>query len=127
VVLRPKGKSVVTSSWLYKTKYAAYGNIEKHKARSVARGFSQIEGADYDETFTTVARYTYIQSIIDIAVEMGWRIHQMDVKTTFLNVFIEEKVYIEQPQGFEVFRREPHVCFLRKALYGLKQAPRAWY
>ena len=57
---RPKGKSVVTSRWLYKTKYAADGNIEKHKARSVERGFSQIEGADYDETFTPVARYTYI-------------------------------------------------------------------
>jgi Reverse transcriptase (RNA-dependent DNA polymerase) len=127
VVSRPKGKSVVTSRWLYKTKYAADGNIEKHKARSVARGFSQIEGADYDETFAPVARYTYIQSIIDIAVEMGWRIHQMDVKTSFLNGFIEEEVYIEQPQGFEVLGRESHVCLLRKALYGLKQAPRAWY
>jgi hypothetical protein len=127
VVSRPKGKSVVTSRWLYKTKYAADGNIEKHKARSVARGFSQIEGADYDETFTPVVRYTYIQSIIDIAAEMGWRIHQMDVKTAFLNGFIEEEVYIEQPQGFEVLGRESHVCLLRKALYGLKQAPRAWY
>jgi hypothetical protein len=74
-----------------------------------------------------VARYTYIRSIIDIAAEMGWRIHQMDVKTAFLNGFIEEEVYIEQPQGFEVLGRESHVCLLRKALYGLKQAPRAWY
>ena len=57
---RPKGKSVVTYRCLYKTKYDADGNIEKHKARSVARGFSQIERADYDETFTPVARYTYI-------------------------------------------------------------------
>ena len=124
---RPKGKSVVTSRWLYKTKYAAYGNIEKHKARFVARGFSQIEGVDYDETFALVARYTSIWSIIAIATTMGWRIHQMDVKTTFLNGFIEEEVYIEQPQGFEVLGRESHVCLLRKALYGLKQAPRAWY
>jgi hypothetical protein len=58
-----------------------------------------------------------------IAAEMGWRIHQMDVKTAFLNGFIEEEVYIEQPQGFEVGDRETHVCLLRKALYGLKQAP----
>jgi hypothetical protein len=127
VVSRPKGKSVVTSRWLYKTKYAADGNIEKHKARSVARGFSQIEGVDYDETFAPVARYTYIQRIIDIAAEMGWRIHQMDVKNAFLNGFIEEEVYIEQPQGFEVLGRESHVCLLRKALYGIKKAPRAWY
>jgi hypothetical protein len=60
VVQRPVGKSVVTSRWLYKTKYAADGNIEKHKARFVARGFSQVEGVDYDETFTPVARYTPI-------------------------------------------------------------------
>ena len=93
----------------------------------MARGFSQIERADYDETFAPVARYTYIQSIIDIAAEMGWRIHQMDVKTAFLNGFIEEEVYIEQPQGFEVLGRESHVCLLRKELYGLKQAPRDWY
>jgi hypothetical protein len=126
-VSRPKGKSVVTSRWLYKTKHAVDGNIEKHKARSMVRGFSRIEGVDYDETFAPVARYTYIQSIIDIAIEMGWRIHQMDVKTTFLNGFIEEEVYIEQPQGFEVLERESHVCLLRKELYGLNQAPRAWY
>jgi hypothetical protein len=58
---------------------------------------------------------------------MGWRIHHMDVKTTFLNGFIEEEVYIEKPQVFEVSERESHVCLLRKELYGLKQAPRAWY
>jgi hypothetical protein len=126
-VSRPKGKSVVTSRWLYKTKYAADENIEKHKARYVARGFSQIEGADYDEMFSPVARYTYIQRIIDIVAEMGWRIHQMDINTSFLNGFIEEEVYIEQPQGFEVLGRESHVSLLRKALYGLKKAPRAWY
>eukprot|EP00253_Pinus_taeda_P013586 PITA_13586 len=58
---------------------------------------------------------------------MGWKIHQMDVKTAFLNGFIQEEVYIEQPQGFEVHGEESHVCRLKKALYGLKQAPRAWY
>jgi hypothetical protein len=127
VVLRLVGKSVVTSRWLYKTKYVADGCIEKHKARFVARGFSQIEGVYYDETFAPVARYTSIKNIIAIAMEMGWRIHQMDVKTAFLNGFIEEEVYIEQPQGFGVSERESHVCLLKKALYGLKQAPIAWY
>jgi hypothetical protein len=92
VVSRPVGKSVVTSRWLYKTKYAAHGSIEKHKARFVARGFSQVEGVDYDETFAPVAKYTSIRSIISIATEMDWRIHQMDVKTAFLNGFIEEEV-----------------------------------
>jgi hypothetical protein len=127
VVPRPVGKSVVTSRWLYKTKIVADGNVEKYKAHFVARGFSQIEGVDYDETFAPVARYTSIRTIIAIAVELGWRIHQMDVKTAFLNGFIEEEVHIEQPQGFEVSDRETHVCLLRKAIYGQKQAPPAWY
>ena len=75
VVPRPEGKSLVTSRWLYKIKYATDGSIEKYKARFVARGFSQVEGVDYDETFAPVARYTSIRSIISIAVEMGWQIH----------------------------------------------------
>ena len=91
------------------------------------RGFSQIEGVDYDETFAPVAWYTSIRSLISIAAEMGWQIHQMDVKTTFMNEVIKEEVYVEQPYGFEVLGRETHVCWLRRALCGLKQAPRAWY
>jgi hypothetical protein len=91
----------------------------------VARGFSHVEGIYYDETFAPVTRYTFIRSIIAIATKMGWRIHQMDVNTAFLNGFIEEEVYIEQPQRFEVMERDSHVCLLRKAMYGLKQAPRA--
>jgi hypothetical protein len=123
VVLRLVGKSVVTSKWLYKTKYVVYGSIEKHKARFVARGFSRIEGVDYDETVPPAARYNSIRSIISIVAEMDWSIHQMDVKTTFLNGFIDEEVYIEYPQGFEVSERETHMHILRKALYGLKQTP----
>jgi hypothetical protein len=95
VVPRPEGKSVVTSKWLYKLKHVADGNIEKYKALFVARGFSQVEGVDYDETFASVSRYTSIRVVISIATEMGWKIHQMDVKTAFLNGLIEEEVYIE--------------------------------
>ena len=60
-------------------------------------------------------------------VEIGWKIHQMDVKIIFLNGLLQEEVYLEQPQGFEVYERDSHVCRLKKALYGLKQAPWAWY
>jgi hypothetical protein len=97
VVPRPEGNSVVTSRWLYKIKYFTDDSIEKPKARFVARGFSQVEGIDYDETFTPIARYISIRSIMAIAAEMGWKIHQMDVKTVFLNGLIEEEVYIEYP------------------------------
>jgi hypothetical protein len=65
--------------------------------------------------------------IIALATSMGWRLHKMDVKTTFLNGEIEEEVYIEQLDGFVIHEKESHVCRLKKALYGLKQAPRAWY
>jgi hypothetical protein len=102
IVLRPEGKSVVTSKWIYKIKHAADGSIEKQKARFVARGFSQVEGIDYEETFAPVAQYTSIRTIIALASAMGWRLHQMDVKTDFLNGEIEEEVYIEQPDGFVI-------------------------
>ena len=72
------------------------GSIGKYKARFVARGFSQKEELDYDEPFAPVARYTSICAVMSIATQMGWRIHQMDVKTTFLNGNIEEEVYLER-------------------------------
>ena len=93
----------------------------------MVRGFSQKEGVDYDETFAPVARYTSIRTIIALASTMGWRLHQIDVKTTFLNGQIEEEVYVEQRDGFVVHGKESHVCRLKKALYALKQAPQAWY
>jgi hypothetical protein len=65
--------------------------------------------------------------VISIATEMGWKIHQMDVKTTFLNGLIQEEEYIEKPLGFEVHGRKSHVCRLKKELYGMKQDLRAWY
>jgi hypothetical protein len=99
--------------------------VEKYKARFVARGFSQIEGIDYDETFAPITSYSSIRSILALSAQMSWRIHHMDVKTVFLNGIIEEEVYIEQPEAFETFDRESHVCRLKRALYGLKQAPRS--
>jgi hypothetical protein len=127
IVPRPGGKYAVTSKWIYKIKHAADGSIEKYKARFVAKGFSQVEGVDYDDTFAPVARYSSIHTIIALTASMGWKLHQMDVKTTFLNGEIEEEVYIKQPEGFMIHNEKSHVCRLKKALYELKQAPRAWY
>jgi hypothetical protein len=122
-----KSKDVVSSRWIFKIKHVVDGSIEKYKARFDAHGFSQNEGIDYEEKFSPVARYTSIKIIISLTAKMKWKLHQMDVKTTFLNGVIEEEVYIEQPQGFEVEDRKTHVSKLKKALYRLKQAPRAWY
>jgi hypothetical protein len=97
IVPRPKDKDVVSFRLLFKIKHAADGSIEKYKASIVAHGFSQKEGIDYEETFAPVARYTSIRTIIALAAKMKWKLHQMDVKTAFLNGVIEEEVYIEQP------------------------------
>jgi hypothetical protein len=127
IVPRLNSKDVVSSRWLFKIKHAADGSIEKYKARFVACGFSKKKGIDYEETFAPVASYTSIRNIIALVAKMKWKLHQMDVMTSFLNGVIDEEVYIEQLQGFEVEDMKSHVCKLKKALYGLKQAPRAWY
>eukprot|EP00253_Pinus_taeda_P024994 PITA_24994 len=85
VVLRLKDKSIVSSRWLYKVEQATDGSVEKHKARFVSRGFSHVEGIEYDDTFSPIARYSSIRSMLALSAQMGWTIHEMDVKTVFLN------------------------------------------
>jgi hypothetical protein len=93
IVLRPKDKSVVSSKWIYKIKHIVDGSVENFKERFVARGFTQKQGIDYEETFSPVSRYTSIRTIIALALVLGWKLHQMDVKTTFLNGNIEHEVF----------------------------------
>lgn len=90
-----KENSMVTSKWIYKTKHATNNSVEKYKASCVARGFSQKEGIYYKETFVHVSRYTSIRAILLIAAVIKWKLHQMDVKTYFLNNVVEEEVYVE--------------------------------
>lgn len=99
VVPRPQDKIVVTSKWIYKIKHAVDGSTEKYKACFVGCGFSQKEGINYDDIFAPVSRCNTICSIIALAATQGWNLHQMDVKTTFLNGFIKEEVYVDQLEG----------------------------
>jgi hypothetical protein len=85
VVPRPKEKIVVSSKWIYKTKHSTDGSVDKYKARFMACGFSHKEGIDYEDTFSPVVRYTLIRDILAVAIVMKWKVHQMDVKTSFLN------------------------------------------
>jgi hypothetical protein len=80
-----------------------------------------VEVIDYEETLSLVSRYTSIRTIIVLATSMSWKLHQMDVKTTFFKVQIEEEVYIEQLEGFMIHNEKYHVCRLKKALYGIKK------
>ena len=97
VVARLTDKFVQGSRWIFKLKHATDESIEKYKTEFVANGYSQVEGIDYEETFAPVARYSSIKSILALTTQMGYNIHQMDVKTTFLNGVIKEEVYIEKP------------------------------
>jgi len=95
--------------------------------RLVAQGFCQKEGIDYEETFAPVARLEAIRILLAFAASKGFKLFHMDVKSAFLNGFIEEEVYVRRPPDFENPKHPDRVFKLQKALYGLKQAPRAWY
>lgn len=101
--------------------------VVRNKARLVAQGFCQKEGIDYEETFSPVARLEAIRILLAFAASKGFKLFHMDVKSAFLNGFIEEEVYVRRPPGFENPKHPDRVFKLQKALYGLKQAPRAWY
>ena len=100
------------------------GTIDKYKARLVVKGFRQKEGLDYFDTYSPVTRITSIRLLIALAAVYDLQIHQIDVKTAFLNGELEEKIYMEQPKRFIVPGQENKVCRLVKSLYGLKQAPK---
>jgi hypothetical protein len=91
------------------------------------KGYSQIFGIDYSDTFAPVARHDTIRVLLAIVAQKGWQVFHMDVKSAFLNGFLQEEIYVEQPEGFSVKGQEDRVYLLKKALYGLKQAPRVWY
>ena len=106
---RGQRTNLVSSKWIYKIKHVAGGSVEKFKALFVARGFTQKEGIDYEETFSPIDRYTSIRTIIALAPVLGWKPHQMDVKTKFLNGKIEHEVFLEQLDGFVLHNKGAHV------------------
>ena len=122
----PQDSNPIGVKWVYKTKRDAKGVVERHKARLVVKGYKQKYGIDYEEVFAPVARLETVRLLISLAAQRRWKMHQMDVKSAFLNGKLEEEVYVEQPPGFIIKGQEKKVYKLKKALYGLKQAPRAW-
>jgi hypothetical protein len=127
LVPKPVNKNVIGSKWVYKNKMNEQGNIVRNKARLVCKGYAQIEGLDFDETFAPVARLETIRMFISYACHKKFKVYQMDVKSYFLNGDLKEEVYMEQPEGFQLSDNPDLVYKLKKDLYGLKQAPRAWY
>ena len=122
----PEGRKAVENKWIFKKKTDADGNVTVYKARLVAKGFRQIQGVDYDETFSPVAMLKSIRILLAIAAYFDYEIWQMDVKTAFLNGNIEEELYMVQPEGFVDPKDAGKVCKLQRSIYGLKQASRSW-
>ncbi|GJS64818.1 retrotransposon protein, putative, ty1-copia subclass [Tanacetum coccineum] len=125
VDLPPNGKTV-GSKWLFKKKTDMDGAVHTYKARLVAKGYTQTPGIDYEETFSPVADIRAIRILIAIAAYYDYEIWQMDVKTAFLNGYLSEEVYMEQPEGFVNPKYPNRVCKLKRSIYGLKQASRQW-
>ncbi|KAH9657681.1 hypothetical protein KPL70_023179 [Citrus sinensis] len=115
------------TQWVFRNKMDESGVVVRNKARLVAQGYNQEEGIDFDETFAPVARLESIRMLLAYACHKDFILYQMDVKSTFLNGYIIEEVYVKQPPGFENEKFPDHVYKLSKALYGLKQAPRTLY
>ncbi|XP_070047449.1 uncharacterized protein [Nicotiana tomentosiformis] len=125
LVPRPKNRSVIGTKWVFRNKLDEDGTVTRNKARLVVQGYSQEEGIDYDETFAPVSRLEEIRLLIAFVAYMEFTLHQMDVKSAFLNGYLKEEVSVKQPLGFESKECPDHVYKLDKAFYGLKKAPRA--
>jgi histone deacetylase 1/2 len=125
----PEGKNLLTGKWVFSYKLDEDGNIIRFKARWVVRGFSQIQGEDFDKTYSPVAKTTTIRLLIALAAIVGLYIFQFDITGAYLNALLEEDIYVELPHGFAENDKSgnPLVCKLVKSLYGLHQAAREWY
>ena len=123
----PTGRNPIGSKWVFKRKLSAEGKVEKHKSRLVAKGYSQVEGIDFGEIFSPVAKLTSIIFLLSVVVEFDFEVEQMDAETTFLHGDLEEEKFMKQPEGYAMKGKKELVCKMKKSLYGLKQSPRMWY
>jgi len=114
----PSDQKPITCKWIFKIRYKVDGNVAKYKACLVARGFSQIHGVDYGETYSHVVKITSIRVLLALATQLDLEVHQFDVKFVFLHGLLDAEVYMELPKGLKERGRIGLVCKLLKALYG---------
>ena len=96
----PKGRKIVRCRWVYKKKFGPDGKVDRHKARLVAKVFSQVEGIEYTKTFSPISKMNSIHLVLSLVASFKWEVHQMDVKFAFLHVDLHEQIYMEEPPGF---------------------------
>ena len=123
----PKGKNLVGCKQIFTVKHNADGNVNRFKARLIAKGFTQSYGINYKETFAPIAKLNFVRVLLSFSVNLDWSLHQLDIKNAFLNDDLEEEVYMEILPGFKTQESANKVYKLRKSLYGFKQSPRAWF
>ncbi|KAJ1700593.1 hypothetical protein LUZ63_000372 [Rhynchospora breviuscula] len=123
----PSGKQVIGTKWVYRNKLDEIDNVVRNKARLIAQDFKQQEGIDFEKTFAPLAHLESIRMLLAYAANKGFTLFQMNVKSAFLNGWIDEEVYVQQPPGFVDHFNPDHLFKIHKILYGLKQTPRAWY
>ena len=129
LVNEPEDQQVLPGKWVYKVKYGADGQVDKLKARYVAKGYAQVEGLDFFDTYAPTCKPETFRILLATAAQKDLQLGQMDVKSAYLHSNIEEEIYLEQPQGFvkKANSGQKLVCKLNKSIYGLKQAAKNWY
>ncbi|CAL1362273.1 unnamed protein product [Linum trigynum] len=127
LVPTPPDCNVLSNRWVFAEKTNPDGSLGREKARLVARGFEQIPGHDFGDTFSPVLKPATLRLLLGISVSNAWSLHQLDISNAFLHDTLKEEVYMRQPVGFIDPEHPDYVCRLRKSIYGLRQAPRAWF
>ncbi|KAL0427698.1 UNVERIFIED_CONTAM: hypothetical protein Slati_2944600 [Sesamum latifolium] len=122
----PKGVRPVGCKWVYKHKLGVDREVTAFKTRLVAKGYTQRPGVDFEETYSPVAMAKSIRILLAIAAWYDYEIWQMNVKTAFLNGYVEEEIFVDQPEGFTTVGEEQKVCRLQRSIYDLKQASQSW-
>ena len=120
----PPNRTLVDTKWVFRVKLRGDGTLDRFKARLCARGFTQVPGLDYDETYAPVGKYATARALLALASLQDYDIHVMDVDLAFLYSTLDEDIYMAQPEGFD--DGSGRVCKIVRGLYGLKQSPRLW-
>ena len=126
LVKPPKEAPVISCKWVFKRKVGENGLVERYKACLVAQGYTQRPGLDDEETFSPVMRFESLRVALTLAAHQDLKVHQMGVKTSFLNSELNDLIYMKQPEAFVKKGQGGPVCKLKQSIYGLKQSPRCW-